>query len=253
MPLTCRDIPVPGHEASSRALVCLSGAEDVRGSFDSGSRPLSRRRTGGVPVREGSSGGGQPGVRGARSVTRPFAELGDPGPRRWSRPQPGEPIPVAVADYLEAVGFLDAARAAFVFPQVPRRRSLGLLLSQSRRPPPLRGGPAVSPFAAGPVMDADASACLSVGQPHLHEPEVSPPAHAAASQVPEPCEPFGSRSPSHPLSWGVATTTRTEDLHHGASSPRRLRPRCSVRASPRLQPRNPYPRRRASGGGITWP
>ncbi len=80
-----------------------------------------------------------------------------------------------------------------------------------------------------------------------------PPAHAAASQVPEPCEPFGSRSPSHPLSWGVATTTRTEDLHHGASSPRRLRPRCSVRASPRLQPRNPYPRRRASGGGITWP
>lgn len=53
MPLTCRDIPVPGHEASSRALVCLSGAENVRGSFDSGSRPLSRRRTGGVPVREG--------------------------------------------------------------------------------------------------------------------------------------------------------------------------------------------------------
>lgn len=79
-----------------------------------------------------------------------------------------------------------------------------------------------------------------------------PPAHAEASQVPEPCEPFGSRSPSHPLSWGVATTTRTEDHHHGASSPRRLRPRCSVRASPRLRPRNPYPRRRASGGGITW-
>lgn len=62
----------------------------------------------------------------------------------------------------QPVGCVDA----LVLTQVPRRRGHGLPLRQSRSPSPIRVD------AAGPFMDADASARLFGGQPHLHEPEV---------------------------------------------------------------------------------
>lgn len=72
-----------------------------------------------------------------------------------------------------------------------------------------------------------------------------PPARHAASWAPAASAPCGSRSPSHPLSWGAATTTRTDGFGsstrtgHGRERSPAHHPRETVAAASPCRPWSP--------------